>query len=275
MVSETLANLPVGAGDPPVGKLAIQWTTVNGLRMYARVPWPGVQYEGIPIVLVHGLGVASPYLMPLAHELASRYAVYVPDLPGFGKSQKPPHPLDVPELADALAAWMTAAGLTCAVLAGNSLGCQLIAHFAARYPERIVCAVLISPTGDPAQRSLLKVFIAWLRDTPREPPSLGRVTLAGWLAAGLPTFLASLRFMLRDRVEDVLPRMRVPTLVVRGERDTLVTQPWAEEVTRLLPSGRLVVVPGAVHAINFDAPGPLARIIQAFMPAGDDSSKEW
>ena len=42
------------------------------------------------------------------------------------------------------------------------------------------------------------------------------------------------------------------------------------------PAGcRLVVAPGAVHAINFDAPGPLARIIQAFMPAGDDSSKEW
>lgn len=56
------------------------------------------------VALVHGLGLSGRYMLPTARHLAPHFPVYVPDLPGFGDSSKPAKALDVPALADALAA---------------------------------------------------------------------------------------------------------------------------------------------------------------------------
>jgi len=70
-------------------KLQSAWTSIDGLRMHARVS----QGPGSPaMVLVHGLVVSSRYMVPTAERLSPHHPVYVPDLPGFGKSDKPPVP---------------------------------------------------------------------------------------------------------------------------------------------------------------------------------------
>ena len=60
----------------------------------------------------------------------------------------------------------------------------------------------------------------------------------------------------------------MPTLVVRGSRDQIVPQRWAEEAARLLPMGRLVVIPGAAHTANYSAPMELAHVTRAFLSEG-------
>ena len=60
------------------------------------------------VVLVHGLVIASAYMVPTAERLAPFCHVYVPDLPGYGKSYKPPLTLTLPRLTDALAEWLDA-----------------------------------------------------------------------------------------------------------------------------------------------------------------------
>ena len=49
--------------------------------------------EGDPVVLVHGFGVSGRYMLPLAEALARWFSVFVPELPGNGRSEKPPTPL--------------------------------------------------------------------------------------------------------------------------------------------------------------------------------------
>lgn len=71
--------------------------------------------------------------------------------------------------------------------------------------------------------------------------------------------------MVRDRVEETLARVHVPTLVVRGERDAIVPRAWAREVAATLPRGRLTEVAGAPHAVNFAAPEALARLVVGFL----------
>ncbi len=61
--------------------------------------------------------------------------------------------------------------------------------------------------------------------------------------------------------------MAVPTIVMRGSRDPIVPQEWAEEATRLLPRGRLVIVRGAAHTINYGAPEALLRVVRPFLEA--------
>jgi 2-hydroxy-6-oxonona-2,4-dienedioate hydrolase len=105
---------------------------------------------GVPVVLVHGLVVSSLYMEPTAERLAPFHRVFAPDLPGFGRSDKPSRALSVAGLADALGAWMDAEGLERAVLVGNSLGCQVIAEMAARAPHRAAGVVLTGPTVEPS-----------------------------------------------------------------------------------------------------------------------------
>jgi pimeloyl-ACP methyl ester carboxylesterase len=83
--------------------------------------------------------------------------------------------------------------------------------------------------------------------------------------AGLQRFRDSFRMALKDRIEDKLPRVQAPTLVVRGSRDPIVPQRWAERVTELLPRGRLAVIPGGTHTLNFAAPLELVRVVEPFL----------
>ena len=100
------------------------------------------------VVLVHGLGLSSRYMVPIAERLMPHCSVYAPDLPGFGKSEHPPHPLNVRQMADALDVGMEAIGLNCASFIGNSMGCQAIVDLAVRFPQRVKSAVLTGPTFD-------------------------------------------------------------------------------------------------------------------------------
>lgn len=85
--------------------------------------------------------------------------------------------------------------------------------------------------------------------------------------------IRTFRYALNDRIEEKLPRMNVPTLVVRGSLDTIVPQLWAEEATRLLPGGRLVVLPGAPHTVVYNAAPELVRVALPFL-GGDGLSQE-
>jgi 2-hydroxy-6-oxonona-2,4-dienedioate hydrolase len=98
-----------------------------------------------------------------------------------------------------------------------------------------------------------------------EPLSFWPIMLRDYLAHGLLATIQSLDYAFRDPVEENLSRVQSPALVVRGTRDKFVTQEWAEEVTRLLPDGRLEIIQGAGHAVNYDSPGELDRCIREFL----------
>jgi 2-hydroxy-6-oxonona-2,4-dienedioate hydrolase len=211
------------------------------------------------------VGVSSRYMVPTIERLAPRYPVYAPDLPGFGESKGPPGALDISGLADALATWMDAVGLRSAALLGNSFGCQILVELALRHPERVEKVVLQGPTVDPQARAARQQIWRWLRGGTRESPSLAPVLLRDYLDCGPRRLLDTFLYALHDPIAEKLTRIPVPALVVRGTRDTIVPQRWAEEATALLPNGRLVVIPGAAHTINYSAPLELARVTRAFL----------
>ena len=235
------------------------WTRVGRLRLHARAStWP--TEPGAPTaVLVHGFVVSSAYMVPTALRLRPRWRVFAPDLPGFGASDHPGRPPTVPGLADALAGWMTANNLRQATLLGNSLGCQVVVDLALRYPDLAARLVLAGPTVDPAARSVKRQLGRLLVDVPRERPSLLALHARDWLRAGPREILDTMRATVDDRIEEKLPRVGVPTLVVVGGCDPLVPPAWARRAAELLPRGRLVVVPGAPHALNYSAPAALVR----------------
>ena len=243
------------------------WTRVDGRRLHARHVGPEVATAS-PVVCVHGVGVSSRYMVATMAELASTFDVYAIDLPGFGLTDRPPEVLDVVGLADALAGWIQAAGLGRPALLANSVGCQIAVDCALRYPDRVSRMVLVGPTIDPIARSALRQGLRWARNLPGERPGQLPLSVADYADAGVGRVLRTFSRALTDRIEDKLPLVQVPTLVVRGAHDPIVPQAWAEEVTRLLPHGRLAVIPGP-HTLNFAAPGALAELVRSFLDEVD------
>src|SRR5438270_1925127 len=89
--------------QPSTGWIESRWTRVNGLRMHARVSANPIPNDVPNVVLVHGIGITSRYWIPTLIRLGLDFHVYAPDLPGFGKSDKPERTQTLPELADSLA----------------------------------------------------------------------------------------------------------------------------------------------------------------------------
>jgi pimeloyl-ACP methyl ester carboxylesterase len=218
-----------------------------------------------PVILVHGLGVSSRYMMPTAQRLAPHRTVYAPDLPGFGRSRRPPRALNITELSDVLAHWMELLAIPRAVLLANSIGCQIVVDLALRHPEIIERLILVSPTVDRKARTAFRSFMRLLMDVPHERLSLGFIALLDYLRAGLGRTALTFGYAIQDKIEERLPDVRQPTLVVRGQYDPVVPERWAEEVSGLLPAGQLIVIEGAAHAVNHNSPDKLSQVVLEFL----------
>ncbi len=236
------------------------FTAVGGLQIHDRRSGTGP-----PLVFVHGLAVSSRYFVPTMQQLAPSHEVAAPDLPGFGASGKPDRVLDVPGLADALASWLRATGRTSAALVGNSTGCQYIVDCVARHRDITGPVVLIGPTTDAAGRSAISQITRWLRTGRYADVTQLPIVVRDTRDAGVRRVAATFRSILADRIEDKLPLVEQPALVLRGSRDPIVPRRWAAQVARRLPDGRLREIPGGAHVVNFTHPRDVATAIAAFL----------
>ena len=181
--------------DP--GTLQSTYTAVNGLRIHSLVSIDPAPPGAPAMVLVHGSGLSGQYMIPTARELTPDFRVFVPDIPGYGDSEDPGKVLNVPQMADWLAAWLSAIGLERASFLGNSFGCQVIADLAARYPQLVERALLQGPTTPPDERSGFWQFVRWRQNQPYNPEWLGDVTNEDYEKAGLWRLIRSLCFRSR------------------------------------------------------------------------------
>ena len=253
--------------------LAERWTSNDGIKVFYRESSgpPGAA----PMMHLHGFGLSGRYLLPTAELLAGEFRTLVPDLPGFGRSGRPRQPLDVPELAQAAAAFLDDRGVERVTLVGNSMGCAVICEFAHLYPDRLERAVLVAPAGGLHNQPLHRALQQLARDGIREPLGLMQVAVPDYLRFGVPSTLRMFRALTRYPALDRLLQLHIPTLVVLGSADPLMpAPPRVKEVAGQIDNSvLLVVIHGAAHAINFSHPGELANVIRQFIadePIVDD-----
>ena len=167
---------------------------------------------------------------------------------------------------------MSAAGIDRCHLVANSLGCQVAAHCAVMAPERILSAVLIGATTDPAAHGFGTQLRRLLHDALEEPASLWVRWLYDFARAGLPRALGTTRAMFADRIEQQLPGITAPTLVVRGENDPTMPQSWGECAAALLPAGSLEVIAGAPHCAHYTHPAVVAKLCLRHAARAEETS---
>jgi pimeloyl-ACP methyl ester carboxylesterase len=260
------------------------WTHAGRDRVFVRVPTElkrrsgngngsAPELEATPIVLVHGLS-SSRSLKPLIRALGTRRPVFAPDLPGFGMSDPPVHPLDVPGLADVLRRWLFDNRLAPAIVTGVSFGCQVAVDLAARHPAAVDRLVLVGPTLDP-RATAARLALRWARNVPRSSPRLAPKLAHDLIDAGPWRTVRTLRRAREDPIEDKLGEIEAPTLVVRPERDHLSPAYWSARIAERIPDAELVMLPKASHSIGPRTAARLTALLAPFLAeAGDQELEE-
>jgi 2-hydroxy-6-oxonona-2,4-dienedioate hydrolase len=244
--------------------LCERWDTVNGLRVFSRVSKGVDAAGGMPIVLVHGLGVSSRYMTPLACEWAVKHPVYAPDLPGYGRSETPRRVLDICELAEALRGWLRVVGIERAAFVGNSMGCQILVELADLDSECVTAAALLGPTMDQTAKSRYSHVVRLFKDQFREPPSLVPLQAFDYLGNGpIRTYSTFLKAVKHDMLQRV-SRLQAPCVVLRGEFDEIVSQVWVDELARRMSGACVRTIAGAGHALNYNSAPVIGPIILGF-----------
>jgi pimeloyl-ACP methyl ester carboxylesterase len=252
----------VGTNDPGWAQDRL---TVHGRTLFYRRSLG--QEGGVPIVHVHGFGISGSYLMPTARRLAAHSVNIVPDLPGYGRSQRQDRTLGIPELAESLLAVIDALGFDQVVLVGNSMGCPISLEVAHAAPERVSRLVLVSPAGGLQNQPLPRALRQLASDMVRESPRMAPVAVPDYVRFGpinaLRLFAELTRFPSLERLLTV----PAPWLAVLGSRDPLMPlPPRVREVARLAPAnGTVVLIEDAAHALNFSHPGELAHVITSWL----------
>ncbi|MGA2847651.1 MAG: alpha/beta fold hydrolase [Terracidiphilus sp.] len=233
---------------------------VAGHRVHYLAEGP---MAGPVVVLVHGLGGRAEDWTNLAPWLAKAgYRVYMPDLPGYGRSETPADfSYSVPDEAGVVVAFFDALGLKQVDLGGWSMGGWIVQRIAIEHPDRVrrlmlfdSAGIYAKPTWDTAlftstTPEQLHQFYALLMPIPPQVPGfvvrdILRITKKrSWITQrALGSMLAG-----RDVTDSLLPQLKMPVLIVWGELDRITPLSQGEKIHELIPQSQLEVIPGCGH----------------------------
>ncbi|WP_347108803.1 alpha/beta hydrolase [Paenarthrobacter sp. S56] len=246
---------------------------VEAVGLKGRILWidgtpaPGTQ-AGPAYVLIHGIGVSHRYLARLHAVLAAKAPTYSLDLPGFAGTPTPDHQLSVEEYGAFIAAALDQSGIGDYILVGHSMGVQFAIEAALAAPDRSKHLVLMGPVVDSRHRNLPRQSLALFLDgLLRESPSSNWIVITDYLRCGPRWYLTELQVMMAYPTEKRLSLVQGPVLVLRGSRDQVAGPEWSLRLSRAVPEGRLVEIPGVGHVAQHMRPKAVADAIRSFVAA--------
>jgi pimeloyl-ACP methyl ester carboxylesterase len=260
---------------------------IAGTRLHVRDSGPG---DAPAVIMIHGFGSSLHTWEGWAQALESDYRVIRFDLPGAGLSEPDP----TGDYTDArtmaiLAALMDQLGVAKAALIGNSIGGRIAWSFAAHYPDRVIKLVLVSPDGfaspgfdygrKPDVPEIVKIMryvlpkpLMRMNLAPAyaDPSRLGDATVDRYYElmlapGGREAMIARMQQTVLEDPAPLLARIRVPVLLLWGEKDAMIPSANAADYQRYLPDSRLVLLPDLGHVPQEEAPERSLIPVRAFL----------
>jgi pimeloyl-ACP methyl ester carboxylesterase len=252
--------------------------SVHGYRMHYLVEGPA---GGRPVVLVHGLGGRAEDWRNLAPYLTrAGFRVYMPDLLGYGRSELPADfSYSVRDEAGVVIGFLDALGLKQVDLGGWSMGGWIVQLVAAEAPERVARLMLFDAAGlhvtpdwdthlfTPKTAAQLDQLEFLLTPHPERIPGfvasdiLRLSSRTGWIVdKAMAAMLTG-----QDVTDTLLPKFKMPLLIVWGEKDSLLPVDQAQTMHRLAPQSKLDIVAGCGHLAPRNCAPQIAPVVIAFM----------
>jgi 3-oxoadipate enol-lactonase len=231
------------------------------------------------IVFVHGFPLSSRIF-----ERQKSFDAFAPDLPGFGSAPPPSGEMTMDDYARHVLAAMDAKKIDKAVIAGLSMGGYICFAIARIAPARVSGLILIDTreTPDNAEgkkgryetiekvkaKGVSVVVDSMLPKmlTPAAPPALVKETREIMMASSEAGVITALKAMAeRPDSTETLRRIKVPTLVVVGDSDTITPPADAQRMAKLAPHATLATIKGAAHLSNMEQPEQFNAAVQSFL----------
>ncbi len=255
-----------------------EWT-IDGAKLWA---WEGGQ--GAPLLILHGAD-GGDGLMPFHEGLAEHFRVLAPSLPGFGRSELPGWMDSVDDLAYFILDLLDHLGLSEVNLLGIGFGGWVAAEVAVRSQERLRRLIVADSVGikvsGPETRDIADTLVLFHDEAARlawhDPsaaagmkwpgaPNLSEEELAAILRALQTVSLLGWKpFMHNPKLLRRLARITIPTLVLWGESDRVVTPEYGQAFHRAIPTSTFQVIPRAGHYPHRERPDDFVRAVAAFL----------
>jgi len=252
----------------------------TGVRMHYAASGPA---DGYPIIMLHGYSDSWFSFSRVMPPLAKRYRVYALDLRGHGDSDRPATGYQMRDLASDVIAFMEAKRIVRAAVVGHSMGSFVAQQVALAAPTRVSHLVLIGSATQPgifgdfgeltkAVESLSEpVSAEFARDfqlsTIHSPIPQAFIDRAVLESLKLPTrvWREVMKGMLAMEPAIALGRTRIPTLVMRGDKDTFATASLQAPLINMIRTARLTTYRETGHALHWERPQEFARDVSAFL----------
>src|SRR5688572_6958409 len=239
--------------------------------------------QGAPVLLLHGLGGSADDWRLQRAEFAARYRVVIPDLRGYGASERR-EPFTIPQHARDMAALLAALGIRRAHVVGLSMGGAIAIELAYRSPESVAALVLANTAPGFLLSNWQRRRMAWKRALVatffgvgavarlfsqtmfpgRHQGRLRRRQIQRASQTSRWVYLASLRALTRWNGEKRLAVIACPTLVIGAEFD-LTGSAEKRRWTALIPGARFVEIKGSRHHSEQDSPVRFNREVLDFL----------
>lgn len=260
----------------------VEEVEVEGLRIAYRRSG-----EGPPLVLLHGGPTDSREWRYQLAGLSDEFTVVAWDMPGCGQSSDPPERFRIPDYVRCLVAFVQALGIDRPHVLGLSFGSGLTLELYRAHPELPRSLILASAyagwagslppeVAEQRRKGLLQRIEqpdVWVREWLRtlltdsaSPELVDEVSaiLADYHPDAQRNLLLYSGFAEQD-VREVLPTIRVRTLLLYGDQDVRSPLNVAEEMHASIPGSELVVMPGVGHLSDMEAPDRFNAAVRGFL----------
>lgn len=211
------------------------------------------------VVFAHGWARTHRDFIPAAESLSGHASSILVDMPGFGETPRPETAWTTADYADHMAGFIREHCAGPVVYVGHSFGARVGMRLAVRHPELLSGLVLVAGAGLPTQRPALQRWKGKLRQMQfrmlrnRAKDDAEREALEARF--GSADYVQSRKIGLRDIFlnavrEDQspdLPRIKVPTVLLYGEKDTETTPELGRRIGALIPGSSFLCLPEFDH----------------------------
>jgi pimeloyl-ACP methyl ester carboxylesterase len=242
---------------------------------------------GPSLLFLHPI-LGVPTALPVLKQLAQRFDVIAPSLPGFGRSELPKGMTTVDDVSYFYLDLLAALELERVCIVGVSFGAWLAAEIAVKTCERITHLVLADPVGvkhgGPDEVEIVDVFsltdddldeLVYADSTSVEPPGAQSTHDERVIAARnreSAAWFGWAPYMHNPRLRGRLHRITVPTLLLWGEQDGIVSRRYVEGWCNRIGNAHMATIGGAGHYPHVEAPDVFVERVNAFMTS-EDSTK--
>lgn len=213
--------------------------------------------DGPVVVLIHGVNDQAGTWVQVAPQLARRFRLIIPDLPGHGDSEPKSGPLQLPMMVEELSKIIDAECGTSqqVTLVGNSMGSWISMLYTLANPSRVERLVLESgaglslPTAVPLSATTREEAEIVIRAVHGPEAAMPEWAIDALIARSVDSQM--LRVIaagpLAHVVDNRLGELDVPTTILWGEHDGVVTRPYVDVLAAGIPGAKLQVIERAAH----------------------------